>query len=244
MSEIGIRIKGELKVNDIPVGETSPQDPLFDDIVNEVGSNTTYVSKIDKIVLVDNTGAERDSVTSLTYSTPAGNQAQITGTISITAGYTVSYVRAYSGTKKYFETSWSRSVASGDKVDVTLTITTNVSGSISGSTTGGISSETVSSEITKAFCGYTRNQIGLLTAKVYDSTGTLLGTFTFSRTIDTVNNKVTGDTGVASPSATGSAVSMQYLNSGGTVLISWSFNTAVSIDVNTRLRIQYTYSVS
>jgi hypothetical protein len=244
VSEIGIRIKGELEVNGVPVGETSPQDPLFDDIVNEVGSNTTYVSKIDKIVLVDNTGAEKDSTTSLTYSNPTGNQAQIKGTISVTANYTVSSVRAYAGTKKYFETSWSRTVSSGDAVDVTLTITINVSGTLSGSTSASFVGQSISTNLAFAFTGSGRKQIGLLTAKVYSDTGALLGTFTFFRTVDTVNNRATGDTGVVSPSSTGNGASMQYLNLNGDVLMTWNFSSYVVIDTNTRLRIQYTYSVS
>jgi hypothetical protein len=244
MSEIGIRIKGELKVNDIPVGEASPQDPLFDDIVNEVGSNTTYVSQINKIVLVDNTGAERDYTTSLSYSNPSGNQARISGSISITASYTVSYVRAYAGSKKYFETSWSRTVSSGDAVDVTLTITINVNGTLSGSTSDYGVLESISTNLAFAFTGQGRRQIGLLTAKVFSDNDVLLGTFTFYRTVDTVNNRVTGDTGVVSPSNYGNGAYMQYLNLNGHVLMTWNFSSYVVIDTNTRLRIQYTYSVS
>jgi hypothetical protein len=245
MSKIGIRIKADLKVNGVPIDNASPQDPLFDDIVNEVGSDSTYIGKIDKIVLVDNTGAEKDSLTSITYSYPASNQVQLTGTISITSNYTVSYVRAYSGTKKYFEASWSKSVASGDTVDVTLTVTVNTSGSISGSTTGSIALDQISPNIVHALGGDTsRQQIGLKTVKVFDSSNVTLFNQTFSRTVDTTNNKVTGDTGVQGTSATGSAVAMEFYNSGGAYILRWTFNTAVTISANTSLRVQYTFSVS
>lgn len=244
MSEVGVKIRAIMRVNGGEELHASPQDALFDDICNEVGSNTTYITALSKIVLVDSAGAERDSTTALSFTQPAGNQLRVTCSISITASYTVSYVRAYSGTKKYFETSWSKSVASGDAVNVTLTITVNISGSLSGSTTGEISTATIPSDIAKALGGITRNQLGLLTVKVFSETGALLGTFTFTRTVDLPNNKVTGDTGVASPSATGTAAYMEYYNSAGTRLLQWTFDTGVSILTNTRLKITYTFTVS
>jgi len=126
-------VKGQVKVGaqvaDIKHG--SPTTTLRKDIISGF-YNGSGLSKIDKIVLVDTGGTERNSSTSLSYSV-SGNKLTITCTISITANYTIDKIRAYSGSKLYFETDVSNvSVYSGDKANVTLTITVNVSGSLSG----------------------------------------------------------------------------------------------------------------
>jgi len=243
MSEVGVKIKAEMKINGVRI-HASPQPDLKSDICNEVGSNSTYIGAINKIVLVDSSGSERDSTTSLSVSYPASNQVQFTCSISITASYTVSYVRAYSGTKKYFETSWTKGVSSGDAVNITLTVTINASGSLSGSTTGSISAGTFEIQIANALGGGTRVQIGLATAKLYTADGGLLGTFTFVRSIDLANYRVTGDTGVVSPSNIGNASYVGFLNSAGNALIAFYFDKEISISTNTRVKITYTFSVS
>lgn len=246
MPEVGVKIRATMRINGSKELHASPQDALFDDICNEVGSDTTYISSLSKIVLVDSGGTERDYTTTLSFSQPAENQLKVECSISITASYTVSYVRAYAGTKKYFETSWSKSVSSGDVVNITLTITVSTSGSLSGSTTGSITVNNMSSNIAKALGGITRDQIGLKTVKVLSTQVTEMLSATFTRTIDLPNNRVTGDTGTVSPSSAGYAKYMVYQNSAGTGILGWTFDTTVDIPsiATTRLKITYTFTVS
>jgi len=91
----------------------------------------TELKKIDKIVLVDTSGVERDSTTSLSYSRNV-NELTITCSITASSSYTVSRVRAYAGSDLYFETTPSTqpSVPAGYKVDVELKITASMSGSL------------------------------------------------------------------------------------------------------------------
>jgi hypothetical protein len=132
---IGFDVKGELGVGNIKSSlHGSPTTTVRQHVISAL-ANGTNLGKIDKIVLVDSGGTERDSTTSLSYSISTGtNQATltITCTISITAAYTVAKVRAYSGTNLYFDTSLSTSinVNSGDSASVTLTITISFSGTL------------------------------------------------------------------------------------------------------------------
>ena len=93
------------------------------------GSNLSYLTKI---VLVDTSGNEKDSTTNLTFT--VGDTLQVVGTITVTASYTVAYVRVYSGTNKYFESSANFSVVSGEQVQITITVSLNITGSLSGAT--------------------------------------------------------------------------------------------------------------
>jgi len=94
--------------------------------------NGTGLSAINKLVLVDTGGTERDYTTSLTFNI-VGDSLQVQGSISITASYTIAKVRLYSGTKLYFDTSVSeqKSVSSGDTVVATVSITYSLSGTLS-----------------------------------------------------------------------------------------------------------------
>jgi hypothetical protein len=123
-SELSVKIGGqELKQHNTPTSTLLQH--IADALYN--GSNLTALSKI---VLVDSSGAERDYTTSLTFT--VGDTLQVVGTISASASYTVSYVRTYGGSNKYFESSVSFSVASGDQIQITITISLTVSGSLSG----------------------------------------------------------------------------------------------------------------
>jgi len=93
--------------------------------------NGTALGAINKLVLVDTAGTERDYTTSLTFNI-VGDSLQVQGSVSITASYTIAKVRLYSGTKMYFDTAVSeqKSVASGDTVVATVSITYNASGTL------------------------------------------------------------------------------------------------------------------
>jgi hypothetical protein len=132
---IGFDVKGEVGVGSIRTSlHGSPTTTVRQHVISAL-ANGTNLGKIDKIVLVDSAGTERDYTTSLSYSISTGtNRATltITCTISITAAYTVAKVRAYSGTNLYFDTALSTTinVNAGDTASVTLTITISFSGTL------------------------------------------------------------------------------------------------------------------
>jgi len=253
--EFKTRIYGEVVINGKKVGHSSPQDPLLNDIVNEVGTDDFYISKIDKIVLVDSAGNERNSTTSLDYTDNTGASTpsvKIHGVISITANYTVSAVRLYAGTKLYFETSWSKAVESGDKVDITVTITMEVTGSLSGTVTGSLGSATgLITNVLKALIGVARDQVGFHYAYIrgtIEEAGQIIDVdiaqVAMSRTVDTAANKVTGDSGVFTPSQTGDASTLSFLNSGGIAMVIFPFDTPVPITPDIQLQVTFEFTVS
>jgi len=90
----------------------------------------TGLTAIDRLVLVDTGGVERDYTTTLTF-TIVGDSLQVQGSISITASYTIARVRLYSGTKLYFDTPVEQKpVSSGDTVVATVSITYSLSGTL------------------------------------------------------------------------------------------------------------------
>jgi len=243
--EVGVKITAIVEVNGERLPPRSPTSMLRLDVLNEVGTNDLYVSKIDKIVLVDSAGAERDYTTSLTYTdqtTSSPPQVVIEGTINITANYTVSAIRLYAGTKRYFETAWSKSVASGDQVYVKVTIQVSGSGSLSGTTTAAAFYALFPRNICWAFIGASRDQIGFYDAVLVDEYGTVLWRGTFVRSIDTANYRVTGDTGAVSPSAEGTAVYLIFRNSAGREMCRFDLSTALSVTVNTRFQVTFTFT--
>jgi len=125
-SELSLKIGNvELKQHNTPTATLLQH--IADALYN--GTNLTALSKI---VLVDSAGAEKDYTTNLTFTVE--DTLKIEGTISVTASYTVAYIRTYAGTNKYFESSVSFSVASGDQVQITITISLSASGSLTGAT--------------------------------------------------------------------------------------------------------------
>jgi hypothetical protein len=132
---IGFDVRGELGIGDTKSSlHGSPTTTVRQHVISAL-ANGTNLGTINKIVLVDTGGTERDSTTSLNYSISyTTNQATLTITcsISITASYTISKVRSYSGTNLYFETSLSTSISvgSGDTANVTLNITISFSGTL------------------------------------------------------------------------------------------------------------------
>jgi hypothetical protein len=126
-----VRVEGEVSVKSVKsVLHGSPTATLRQHIIRALYDGTS-LGAIDKIVLVDDAGVERDSTTSL-GRTVSANQLTITASISITASYSIAKVRSYRGTTLYFETALASPipVSSGDTVSVTLTITVSISGSL------------------------------------------------------------------------------------------------------------------
>ena len=125
-SELSVKIKDkELRQHN------TPQSILLTHIADAL-YNGTNLSALDKIVLVDSAGVERDYTTNLTFN--VGYTLQVTATITASASYTVNAVRTYSGTNVYFESSVSFTVNTGDQVQITITISLTLSGSLSGAT--------------------------------------------------------------------------------------------------------------
>ena len=238
-------------INGEEAGHASPQDPLLNDIVNEVGSDDLYISQITKIVLVDSGGSERDSTESLEYTDNTGAsppEVVIHGVIDITANYTIASVRLYAGTKLYFETAWSKAVEAGDKVDITVTIRMEVTGSLSGTTTGSLgSAEGLIKNVLKALIGVTRNQVGFHFGRitgVVDTTIVEIVKAVMSRTVDLANNKVSGDSGLVTPAQAGDGVALEFLNVDDNLMASFSFDASVPITSEVQLQITFEFTVS
>jgi hypothetical protein len=123
-SDISVKIKDkEVRQHNTPTSTllTHIADGLY---------NGTNLTALDKIVLVDSSGAERDYTTSLTFN--VGDTLQVTGTITASDSYSVTAVRTYGGTNLYFESSVSFTVNSGDQIQITITISLTLSGLLSG----------------------------------------------------------------------------------------------------------------
>lgn len=128
---IGFTVKGKLGVNNRETSTRgSPTTTVRQHVIRALYDGTG-LKKIDRIVLVDTAGNERDSTTSLQYSRYI-NELTITCSITATASYTIAKVRAYAETDLYFETTPDQQppVSAGYRVDVTLKITVNMSGSV------------------------------------------------------------------------------------------------------------------
>ncbi|MEM2483096.1 MAG: hypothetical protein QW365_08390 [Candidatus Nezhaarchaeales archaeon] len=128
---MSIKVSGELYLNEVKLeGLNSPTDQFKDDVVYDVGSDYSPVlDKIDKLVLVDTAGTERDYTTPTATLDYGNARVTLTGTVTASASYTCNRVRAYSGTKCYFEYTLSPSVSisSGVTYRVTYIITLSIS---------------------------------------------------------------------------------------------------------------------
>jgi len=114
----------------------SPTTTLKTDLVLSFGGDTAKPLVVNKCVLVDTGGSERDSATvsstAWTFTDGANySEAVQTVEVTITANYTIAKVRLYAGTTLYFEYTLPStiSVTSGSKVRVTMTI--RVTGTLS-----------------------------------------------------------------------------------------------------------------
>jgi len=246
---VGIKITGSLMVNGRTVGHSSPMEALKDDLVTEMGTGTKTLAKIDKLVVVDNNGNERDSTTSLSYIDNSPDNVQIKGTITISASYTVAKIRAYAGSKLYFETSYSVNVNAGDKLDITLTVTVSVSCSLSGSARQS-SCDTYGfrSAFLKALIGASRPAIYPKKANLYRwsdvAGGYIVGlSITLALSYDTVANKVTGS-GSKTSTSSFNAEYLTYEDDEGNIFFSQTFATPLAIYVNTTVNISMEFTVS
>lgn len=115
----------------LQVGYNSPTDTLKTDLANAL-YNGTGLGTLNKLVLVDNAGNERDNSTSLSFI-DTSDGVKVSATITASGSYTISRVRLYS-TKLYYDTSLSSpvSVNSGDSVAVEVTLKLTLSGTLSG----------------------------------------------------------------------------------------------------------------
>ena len=123
---VDLGIKGKVTIDE-SLSHASATSTLISDLVSELfaSTSTKTVTPIDKIVFVDDAGAERDSVsvssTDWTVST-SPPYISVTKQITATANYTLAKVRLKSGTKIYFEGSVSKTIVSGRNYTVTAQI--------------------------------------------------------------------------------------------------------------------------
>jgi hypothetical protein len=128
---IRFTVKGKLRVNNRETSiRGSPTTTVRQHVIRALYDGTG-LKKIDRIVLVDTAGNERDSTTTLQYNRYI-NKLTITCSITATASYTVARVRAYAGADLYFDTIPDQQppVSAGYKVDVTLEIVVNMTGNV------------------------------------------------------------------------------------------------------------------
>jgi hypothetical protein len=119
-----------VKINNEEIRQhNTPTSTLLQHIADAL-YNGTNLTALDKIVLVDPSGVEKDYTTNLTFT--VGDTLQVSGTINVTESYSVAYIRTYGGGNKYFESAVSFSVNPGDQVQITITISLTLSGSLSG----------------------------------------------------------------------------------------------------------------
>jgi hypothetical protein len=199
---VGVRIdsKAELVINNNKVvSRGSPTTQLKQDLVLSFGGDSTKPSIINKVVLVDTGGVERDSAsistTDWTLSNITnGKRATCSKIISITASYTVAKIRLYAGTLLYFEytLSTTQSVTSGSQVTVTITI--DVTLSISHTAGGTLVSASVTTwagdEVLRRFITGERRGKRINTIQLVYLGGTV-AIVTGTVTTDTTNLRVT-----------------------------------------------------
>jgi hypothetical protein len=99
-----IGVHSKASVNGLNV-HNSPTDTLRLHLLRSLAGDTTLPATIDKIVLVDDTGAERDyaSVSATSWSAPSPGSRRVTVSITTSASYTVAKIRVYAGAYLYFE---------------------------------------------------------------------------------------------------------------------------------------------
>jgi hypothetical protein len=123
----------EVKVNDELIAQrhNTPTTTLLTHLADAL-YNGTNLGAVSKIVLVDDEGNEQDYTTDLTFNVE--DTLTIQGTITANRNYNVVKVRTYKGNNLYFESSVSFSVTTDDRIQITITVSMNVSGSLTGGT--------------------------------------------------------------------------------------------------------------
>ncbi len=216
----------------------SPTDQLKSDIVTAILSDSTALTKIDKLVLVDSTGTERDSAS----VTPSVSGKYVNGSVQITAtaSYTCTKVRLYSGTKKYFEATLSSSVSivQGVKYNVSFTIAVNVTWSVS-TAPGTVSAagEVLSNRIASRLAGGT-DSVTVAKASYLDSSGAVL--LSVSLTKDTTN-KTFGHSDTYF-TASGNLATIQVLATDNVALYSCDISP-VAVTTSDSIAMSFTLSV-
>ena len=250
-----ITITADVIINGRRVAANSPTETLKDDIVTELGTCVDTIGYIDKICLVDDSGTERDCTTDLAYTDNAPDNVTVKGSIQASAAYNVAKIRAYSGSKIYFETSYSISLSQGDVLDVTYQISASVSCSLSGSVTqsscepsGFINA--LLRKLIQPGASTTPPTLCLKRANLmcYDSnTGQYQPCLTIDLTLsyDTGTNQVSGS-GSATSSIQFNAVYLMYDNGAQTPadMIEQYFDQQLPIYNGTVVNVNYTLTVS
>jgi hypothetical protein len=139
VSSLGIGIGARFEVV-LPDGSRvsakgSPSLELRRHVANELFASTptAVVRAIDRICIVSSDGVVEECTTSLSWSVvseePTKHVVQASGSITVSAPYTVGYFRAKAGTTLYFESAVSPTfdVVAGQTVSLTMTLTLSAS---------------------------------------------------------------------------------------------------------------------
>jgi len=182
-----VRLDGKVGLGS-EFGHASPTTTLKNDIVTALLTDSTVLTGINKLVVVDSAGTERDSVAvSSTDFTAISGGYQVSKQFTATASYTATKVRAYSGTKLYFEGSLPSSVSVVSGVPYTLTFSYTVSLSVSITTSPSTVqsiSYTIHDFIARMLKGESYD-IRVSYAEYVDSAGSVI--FDKALTVDSVN---------------------------------------------------------
>jgi hypothetical protein len=232
-----VGFESSVKLGD-QVLHASPTDQLRNDIVTAILLDSTALTKIDKLVLVDSTDTERDSAS----VTPSASGKYVNGSVQITAtaSYTCTKVRLYSGTKMYFEGTLpsSVSIVQGVKYNVSFTITVNVTWNIS-TAPGTVSAagEILSNRIASRLAGGT-DSVTVASARYLDSTGTVLLSVRLKK--DTTN-KTFGHPDTYFETS-GNLATIQILTTDGVALYSCDISP-VAVTTSDSIAMSFTLSV-
>jgi len=182
----------------------SPTPGLKLDLVRSIGGNADLPVPLSRIVLVDDTGTERDQAGidstrwSFTYDTLeyVWHQAQQTVAVPITVGYSIARLRLYGGTRLYFEHTLPTPipVSPGQAAVVAMTLKVTVSWSHEGSGVGVTKSYTIRTAGTVVKRFTSGEERGVKPYYIWitkqDMTKVRIGTMTV--TVDEVNLRVVG----------------------------------------------------
>ena len=207
----GVSIEAKACVNDVCVEHASPTSTLLTDIAQELGSDgsTSYIGAVDKIVLAYNDGSSVTEYSDLSWSISSGDWTEGVGitctdtngdgyadmckcgsnyvckTATASGSKTVNLLRAYSGSKLYFEISFNNTtVNDGQDVRVCFYISAKITVDESVTTISPLSMEDHAYVLLLRKKLTTDNSVKVIvaTAKFWDNTQTQIsGSLSISR---------------------------------------------------------------
>lgn len=164
MSQIGIKTNVELSIENKTI-HASPTSNYIDKLAREITATPGSLYPLTRIVLVDNAGAERDTITvSSTDWSVSSTSMTVTKDFTASASYTCTKIRLYTVTgEMYFEGTISAiSITANLSYRVTATISISINASITvtpGVTVQSVGTTTLAQNIINKLAGRSSNSI-------------------------------------------------------------------------------------